>query len=71
MNSSSLKNSSIYINKAIKKAQQLNVEVNIAVVDSAGFLIVFKRMDKALLGAIDIAITKAKTAALFQKASHI
>ena len=28
-------------------------------------------MDKALLGAIDIAITKAKTAALFQKASHV
>ncbi len=28
-------------------------------------------MDNALLGAIDIAIGKAKTAALFQKPSHI
>jgi len=44
---------------------------NIAVVANAGFLIAFKRTDKALLGDIDIAITKAKTADLFQKPNHV
>jgi len=59
------------INKAIDKAEQLNILVNIAIVDSAGFLINFKRMDGAQLGPIDIAIKKAKTSALFGKPCHV
>lgn len=59
------------INKAIDKAEQLNILVNIAIVDSAGFLINFKRMDGAQLGPIDIAINKAKTSALFGKPCHV
>jgi len=59
------------IDKAISKAEHLNIMVNIALVDSAGYLINFKRMDGSLLGAIDIAMKKAKTAALFAKPSHL
>ena len=60
-----------YVNKAIDKAELMKVCVNIAIVDNAGHLILFKRMDSALLGAIDIAISKAKTSALFQKPCHL
>lgn len=57
--------------QAIDKAKQLNIHVNIALVDQGGHLINFKRMDQALLGAVDIAIKKAKTAALFEKPCHV
>lgn len=59
-----------YSDKAIDKAKQMKVSVNIAIVDSAGHLLFFERMESALLGAIDIAISKAKTSALFQKPCH-
>ena len=38
---------------------------NIAVVDPAGLLVAFLRMDNAYLGSIDISIKKARTVALF------
>lgn len=59
------------IHKAISKAEQLNILVNIAIVDSGGYLINFKRMDGAQLGPIDIAMKKAKTSALFGKPCHV
>jgi uncharacterized protein GlcG (DUF336 family) len=45
--------------------------VNIAVVDSAAHLVAFERMDGALLGTIDVAHRKARTAALFQQDSAV
>jgi len=66
-----IKNAENIVNKATVKALELNISVNIALVDYAGYLLSFKRMDGALLGAIDIAVRKAKTAALFQKPNHI
>ena len=71
MNTLTLEQTEQIIIKAINKADQLNIRVNIAIVDSAGYLINFQRMDGALLGAIDIALKKAKTAALFAKPCHI
>jgi uncharacterized protein GlcG (DUF336 family) len=57
------------VEAAIAAAQQaalaLGVPMNIAVMDSGAHLKAFNRMDGALLGSIDIAIGKAKTAALF------
>ena len=50
---------------AAKKAQEINVKMNIAVVDAGGNLKAFVRMDGAWLGSIDIAIKKAKTARYF------
>jgi uncharacterized protein GlcG (DUF336 family) len=50
---------------AVKKAQELKIAQNIAVVDAGGNLKAFARMDSAWLGSIDIAIKKAKTARYF------
>ena len=47
------------------KAAELGVPVNIAVLDAGAHLKAFSRMDGAVLGSIDIALKKAKTAALF------
>jgi uncharacterized protein GlcG (DUF336 family) len=52
------------------QAAALGVCVNIAVLDATAHLVAFLRMDGAVLGSIDVAIKKAKTAALFQTASH-
>ena len=50
---------------AIEKSKDLNIQEDIAVVDSGGNLKAFARMDEAWLGSIDIAIRKARTARLF------
>lgn len=48
------------------EARRNNWNVSIAVVDDAGHLVLFERMDGAKLVAIDIAIRKARTAVYFQ-----
>jgi uncharacterized protein GlcG (DUF336 family) len=50
---------------AKKKATELKIVEDIAVVDVTGHLKAFARMDGAWLGSIDIAIRKARTARLF------
>lgn len=50
---------------AVKKAQETNTKMDIAVVDAGGNLKAFLRMDGAWLGSIDISIKKAKTARYF------
>lgn len=47
------------------KAAALGVPVNIAVLDAGAHLKAFARMDGAVLGAIDVALGKARTAVLF------
>ena len=49
------------------EAKKNNWAVSIAVLDDAGHMVVFHRMDGAKLVAIDIAIRKARTAAYFQQ----
>jgi uncharacterized protein GlcG (DUF336 family) len=51
-------------------ANAIGVPVNIAVLDAGAQLKAFSRMDGALLGSIDIAVGKAKTAALFKMATE-
>jgi uncharacterized protein GlcG (DUF336 family) len=46
-------------------AHEIGVPMNIAVLDAGVHLKAFARMDGALLGSIDIAVGKARTAALF------
>jgi uncharacterized protein GlcG (DUF336 family) len=48
-----------------RKAQELGIPYNLAVVDSGGALIAHVRMDDAWMGSIDIAIDKAFTARAF------
>lgn len=58
------------VQHAIERAQALarkqHFAINIAVVDRAGLLRGFLRMDDAVPGAIDVSIKKARTAALFR-----
>lgn len=54
------------ITAAEAKASKLGVPVIIAVVDAGVHLKAFSRMDGAVLASIDIAMKKARTAALFQ-----
>jgi uncharacterized protein GlcG (DUF336 family) len=49
------------------EASRLGVPVNVAVVDGAGHLSAFARMDGALRASIAIACDKAHTAALFEQ----
>ena len=60
-----LQQSEQVIKAAFKKATDIKVPMNIAVVDRGSNLVAFIRMDGAWLGSIDIAIKKAKTANFF------
>ncbi|CAD6534054.1 hypothetical protein LMG27952_02872 [Paraburkholderia hiiakae] len=51
------------------RATSLGVPYNVAVVDAGGHLIAFVRQDGALIGSIDLAIDKATTARIFNKAT--
>jgi uncharacterized protein GlcG (DUF336 family) len=55
----------IAIAAAIREAAAIGVPMNIAVYDDGAKLKAFRRMDGALLGSVDIALNKARTAALF------
>ena len=48
-----------------RAAETIGIPMNIAVLDAGVHLKAFARMDGALLGSIDIALGKARTAALF------
>lgn len=47
------------------EAERLGVVVCVSIVDAAGYLVVFLRMDGLALGCIDVCHKKARTAALF------
>jgi uncharacterized protein GlcG (DUF336 family) len=53
-----------------KKATELGIPYNLAVVDAGGSLIAHVRMDGAWLGSIDIAIHKAFTSRAFDMATQ-
>ncbi|GAA1013400.1 PduO protein [Acrocarpospora pleiomorpha] len=54
------------LDAALAKAVQIGQPMNVAVVDDGGHLIAFARQDGAILGSIDIAVKKARTAALLK-----
>ncbi len=56
---------------AIVEAKANNWLVNIAVVDDAGQLLSFQRMDGSQSGSIDVAIGKARTAAMFRRPTRL
>lgn len=53
------------LDAAIRRSQEINVKMDIAIVDAGANLKAFARMDGAWLGSIDIAIKKARTARFF------
>ncbi|GAA4476762.1 heme-binding protein [Enteractinococcus fodinae] len=50
---------------ALRRAEELELKMNVAVVDAGANLKAFHRMDGAWLGSIDISIKKARTARYF------
>ncbi len=52
-------------NACLVMAAEKGWKMNIAVMDSGADLVVFKRMDGAFLGSVDVAIGKARTSANF------
>lgn len=52
---------------AIAEAHKNNWAMAIAVVDPAGYLVYFERMPDTQLGSVEVAIEKAKSAALFRR----
>jgi len=65
-----LEDAKIVLEGAEKKAREIGVDMDIAVVDDGGNLIAFYRMDRAKITSIDVAINKAFTAAGARKATH-
>ena len=53
------------------KAATLQVAYNIAVVDAGANLLAFVRQDGALIGSIDLAINKARTARIFDQPTSV
>ena len=52
---------------AIAEARKNNWSMAVAVVDTGGYLVYFERMQDTQLGSVEIAIEKAKSAALFRR----
>lgn len=67
----SLESANKIMTGAIAEARANNWLVNIAVVDNAGQLLSFQRMDGAQYGSIDVAIGKARTAAQFRRPTRL
>lgn len=61
-----LEDARVGIEAAKKKATEINVPMDIAVVDEAGNILAFERMDGGLVGSIQIAIDKAYTASVLR-----
>jgi uncharacterized protein GlcG (DUF336 family) len=60
----------VVIDGAAAKALELGLPVIVAVLDAGAHLKAFRRMDGAVLASIDIAVSKARTAVLFQANSE-
>ncbi len=58
------------VQASMKKAREIKVPMNIAVMDAGGNLKAFARMDDAFIGSIDIAQKKAKTARYFNMSTR-
>jgi uncharacterized protein GlcG (DUF336 family) len=56
----------LLVKAAASKATEIGISASIAILDAAGHLKTFWRMDGAWLGSIDVAIRKARTSVLFE-----
>jgi uncharacterized protein GlcG (DUF336 family) len=65
----SCKGGHVIVHAAEKKAAEIGVPECIAVVDAAGELLAFSRMDDARPGSIEIALVKARSAARRRRAT--
>lgn len=57
--------------KAKAEADAQQWPVAIAIVDGGGYLVAFHRLDNTQLGSVEVALQKAKTAALFRRPTKV
>ena len=60
----------IIMEEAERKSLEIGVDMDIAITDDSGSLLMFHRMDNARITSIDIAINKAFTAAAARKSTR-
>ena len=60
----------IIMDAAERKAREIGVDMDIAITDDSGCLLMFHRMDNARITSIDISISKAFTAAAARKSTR-
>ena len=65
-----LESALLMIHAARKKAEEIGVPMDVAVVDAGANLVAFARMDGAWLGSIEIAINKAWSARAFDMSTR-
>ena len=56
---------------AIAEARRRNWNMAVALVDTGGYLVYFERMPNTQLGSIDLAVEKARAAALFRRPTKV
>jgi uncharacterized protein GlcG (DUF336 family) len=56
---------------AVAEAKKNNWAMAVAIVDTAGDLVYFERMDDTQVGSVDIAIDKARSAARFKRPTKV
>ena len=56
---------------SIAEAQKNNWKMAVAIVDTGGYLVYFEKMQDTQTGSVDLAIEKARTAALFRRPTKI
>ncbi len=56
---------------SIAEAQKNNWRMAIAIVDTGGYLVYFEKMQDTQTGSVDLAIEKARTAALFRRPTKV
>jgi len=67
----SLDRAQAVIHAAVAEAKTRDWKMNVAVVDSGGYLVAFQRMDGAMLASIQIAEHKARAAATFRRPTKV
>lgn len=60
-----IKDAELALEACKKKSAEIGVPMDIAITDESGSLLIFQRMDGAVLGCIQVAIDKAYTSAIF------
>jgi len=65
-----LEDARVLMDGAERKAREIGVDMDIAITDDGGNLLMFHRMDNARITSIDIAISKAFTAAAARKSTR-
>ncbi|RDE19373.1 heme-binding protein [Motiliproteus coralliicola] len=65
-----LSDAEIIMQACIRKAEEIEVDMDIAITDDGGHLILFKRMDNGRVTSIDISIGKSFTASAARKSTR-